>query len=584
MGMSVRVSRVHRSAPQQPKKTHVASAADAHSASAQAATGKTQWLARLGDHVRAGAIWVVTRLTRAEWGFVALLIFCYGYFVTPAGTNTISRYDMIYALMHGPAIIDPHAGNTIDISFYHGHYYSPRSLGLSLLAVPILFIWSHITNIDQLQSFKGLTIQIAVLSAFTVMPACVVGALTLKRFVERLRPQLAETPLPMVVAGAFALGTIAFPFGATLFSEAFGGALAFIGFYLIYRARSQPQPWRRVFVGGLLVGFAVISEYPVGLVMLILFGYVLVSFAGRRLSMLLTFLAGIAPSALLLGWYNWFAFGNPLNLSYGFVTDQEFSGQHQGFFGITLPHPDGLWAILVYPRGILLESPFLLLIPLGLARWLGGYLRQQRLLASSQPTTRLGRWWRWLAATPEGWVALAMCVLYPLVISSYFIPMAGENLPGPRLLTPLLPFACLALIWVVDDARRWVRWFFSISLCYAVALAFIFVASGVRELSTYQAFPIADLYWPVMHTGYVPAQNGMTPPNIGVLWFALPQGLSLYVALAPLAIWTFFAVRAIIRTQPGNTGNVSAVASEKAEAKTETTIPMPPARALAGSR
>src|SRR6516164_8984937 len=79
-------------------------------------------------------------VSRTEWLFFALLLLCYAFFLEPAGTNTISRYDMVWALAHGTAIIDPLHKNTIDVSYYHGHYYSPRSIGLSLLALPVFEI------------------------------------------------------------------------------------------------------------------------------------------------------------------------------------------------------------------------------------------------------------------------------------------------------------------------------------------------------------------------------------------------------------------------------------------------------------
>jgi len=72
----------------------------------------------------------------------------------------------------------------------------------------------------------------------------------------------------------------------------------------------------------------------------------------------------------------------------------------------------------------------------------------------------------------------------------------------------------------------------------------------VRMLSTYGAFPLTDLYWPILSTGKVPARNGATPPSLTSLWFGAPHWLSLYLILAPLAIWTYFAVRAVLRGAP----------------------------------
>ncbi|HEY8326446.1 MAG: hypothetical protein ACHQ1E_11085 [Ktedonobacterales bacterium] len=471
---------------------------------------------------------VATALTISEWAFAALVFFCYIYFVTPAGTNTISRYDMVYALAHGGANIDLHASNTIDVSYFHGHWYSPRSLGLSLVAVPVLFVIGHFFDLD---NYAQLTItqQIALLNAFTLAPAAVAGALALRRFVARLRPTLANSPLPYVVAGMFALGTLAYPFSTTLFSHMFGGALIFVAFYLIFRARQVERPTWRLVVAGLLTGLAVISEYPAGVILLLLCAYIWFGFPGRRIQTLVLFGVGIAPSALALAAYNWWAFGNPLSLSYGFVSGSEFQGQHSGFFGITLPKPDGLWQILVYPRGLLIESPFLVLIPLGLYRWYrqhGDYHL-------------------------EALVAIAVSVIYPLMISSYFLPMAGENLPGPRLLTPALAFACLGLIWVVDDPRAWLRRSLVVALGFSLVMSYLYEATGVRIYHNYGAYPLTDLFWPTISTGFVPIRDGPTPDTLGSAWLHLPLTWSLLLGAIPIALWFYAAARALLRRDPG---------------------------------
>jgi hypothetical protein len=519
----------------------------------------------------------LARLFQSDRVFAGLLALCYVFYLTPAGTNTLSRYDMVYALAHGTAIIDIHAGNTIDVSYYQGHWYSPRSLGLSLLATPLLWLLSHITTLDNTAQFT-LTQQIAYLNAFTVLPVAIMAAVALRRFVAHLRPSLASTPLPMVVAGAFALGTLAYPFSTTFFSHAFGGGLAFIGFYLLYRAREKENAGAWVILSGLLLGLAVISEYPVGVIVVLLFAYIWLVFPRQRLLMTGAFIVGLMPSVLLLGWYNWFAFGSPLHLSYAYVSDPAFSGQHDGFFGITTPHLDSLWSTLVFPRGLLIESPFLLLVPLGLARWLRRGYRATATVsasASSPLRRRLRRIWATLQApgTPEALVSLAVVVLYPLAISSYFLPMAGENLPGPRLLVPMLPFACMALAWVVDHPRRWLRIVFAVSLVYGVAMSFLFVALGVRIYHTYLPFPLTDLYWPLISSGgIVPARNGETPQSLLTLIRGFPSGIAFWFLPLVLSVWMTLAVRALVsrrqhhRARPAATAPSSGVEARTPEA------------------
>lgn len=461
------------------------------------------------------------RLTWLEWSFVALVVFCYVFFLEPANTNSLSRYDMVSALAHGTAIIDYHAGNTIDVSLYHGHYYSPRSIGLSLVAVPVLAALHVIEALRH--DTTTLTIQIALLNMFTVVPVAIIAIIAFERFVLRLRPALARTSLPLVAAGSLGLGTLFFPFALAFFSHAFGGALAFLAFFLLYRARESLHPEWHALGAGLLMGLAIISEYPTGVIMIILAVYIFFVFPQRRIPMLIWFAIGMAPSALILGWYDWFAFGNPLHISYEYVAGTEFVGQKDGLFGVTLPRLGAYWEILVWPRGLLVESPFLIFVVLG--------------------------FWRWLrsAARPpaEALVCIAVTIAYSSVVASYFLPMAGENLPGPRLLVPMLPFTCLSLAWIVGHPSRLLRSVYGVLLAFGTVATYLYVVLGVREYHTYVTYPIKELFLPVMRTGNVPKLNGDTPPNLATLWFHLPQNISIYIMLIPLLAWIAFALRAL---------------------------------------
>jgi hypothetical protein len=473
-------------------------------------------------------------VSRTEWLFFGLLVLCYAFFLEPAGTNTISRYDMVWALAHGTARIDALHNNTIDISVYNGHYYSPRSLGLSLLAVPVFDVVQLIMNHPPVTK-ATMNVAIPFINLFTVVPIAIIATIVFYRFVLRLRPDLSGTPVPFIVTTAFALGTLEYPFAVSFFSHAMGGCLMLIGFYCLYRARSSPAPDRLILLGGLLAGYAAITEYPTGIIMLALCGYILAVFPGRRLRMLILFGVGMLPSALLLGWYDWIAFGSPFHLSYDSVScssaaTAQFCGQHTGFFGVTIPQLSGLVEILAWPRGLLVESPFLIFVVLGFVRW----------------------WRAGVRPSAELLVCLVVSVVYPLAISSYYLPMAGENLPGPRLLVPMLPFACLALAWAVDSKNDIVRSVFAGLLAMGVLLSVLYVVTGVREYHTMLTYPITNLYLPVLSTGYIPRGlgNGPTPENLTTYYLGLSQSVSMYVVLAPLAVWTIYICFALIYWRP----------------------------------
>ncbi len=205
---------------------------------------------------------------------------------------------------------------------------------------------------------------------------------------------------------------------------------------------------------------------------------------------------------------------------------QQFSGQHSGLFGINLPQPAGLEQILAWPRGLLVESPFLIFVVFGFIRW-----------------------WR-SAARPsaELLVCLAISIIYPLLIASYYLPMGGQNLPGPRLLVPMLPFVCLALAWALDVKNILVRGAFAVLLALGVLLSYLYVVLGVYEYHTILTYPIANLYLPVLQNGSVPIQMGRipTPYNLATLYFNMAQPGSLYIVLVPLAAWTMYLAVSLV--------------------------------------
>jgi hypothetical protein len=134
---------------------------------------------------------------------------------------------------------------------------------------------------------------------------------------------------------------------------------------------------------------------------------------------LIRYLAGTLPAAILLGAYDWAAFGAPWHLSYRYI-DNFLSGQQQnGFFGIAHPHLVQSFEVFAGPGGLLVASPVLVLAGIGLV-----------LVGREYPA--------------EAAVCGAVGLLFVFLNCGYFLPYGGVS-PGPRFLIPALPFLALGL-------------------------------------------------------------------------------------------------------------------------------------------
>jgi hypothetical protein len=119
----------------------------------------------------------------------------------------------------------------------------------------------------------------------------------------------------------------------------------------------------------------------------------------------------------------------------------------------------------------------------------------------------------------------------------------------------MLPFLCLALAWAVDDKNVAVRSVFAVLLAIGVLLSYLYVVLGVREYHLVLTYPIANLYLPVLSSGYVPHAPGFgpTPQNLASYYLGVAQQASIYIVLIPLAVWTIYICIALISWNPATT-------------------------------
>lgn len=352
-----------------------------------------------------------------------LLAFIFSYFYQKGGANGNSRFDLIFAsVQDGNLYIDDYfdkPGNeTIDRAYFNGHYYSDKAIGPSIvgavLYLPVYWMQRSFLHLDQ-QTLKWILTFLVI-----GLPSAVAGSLlyilSLYLSGNRLRAYLTTL--------AITLGTMYLPFGVIFFSHQFTASLLFCAFFMIFFLKEQRRPLKPgySFLIGLLLGWALISEYPSALIIVFLVIYYLSAIWRNHdyrswRSIIFPMLGGVIPIMMQL-LYNKLCFGNFLSIGYSNLEDQYFSeSMSQGVMGITWPNMQVLFYATFHPTmGLFWQSPVLLLSFFGAA-----ILCLQRRFRE------------------EGILAAGIILCYIVILSGYYMWWGGWSL-GPRHLIPMLPF------------------------------------------------------------------------------------------------------------------------------------------------
>jgi hypothetical protein len=326
--------------------------------------------------------------------------------------NQSSHYDLIRALDAGRTTIDAGPYHTKDKAYYKGHFYSARAPGLAIYSLPFYEL-IHAVDAPALaresRALRGEDEMIYFVGLWgSVLPGLVM-LLLVWRVAERFEPGYGG-PTAVVLG----LGTMVLPFSTLLFSHVFAATLGFAAFAITIRERAGPPRPLLLAAAGVLMGYAIASEYPLALVAGVV-GLYLLSRPGalaikpvatRAGAYLLGGLVGIVP--LLL--YNHAAFHSWTHLAYSNIPQQ-----HQGFFGISAPSLRVLATLLFDSRGLLTLSPVL---AIGVVGTVLLYRRGNR---------------------AEALTIAGICALFLGYNSGYYLPFGG-GAPGPRFLITMLPF------------------------------------------------------------------------------------------------------------------------------------------------
>ncbi|MFQ3661971.1 MAG: hypothetical protein SNJ69_06210 [Chloroflexaceae bacterium] len=482
-----------------------------------------------------------------------LLFTCYSY-VLPRWSdwNQNSRLNLVLALVDdGTVSIDRYVANTGDYAIYRGRAYTDKPPGLSFLALPVYMALSPALSIppvrERLEAIgSGAAFQSTLredgsgLQADKVRFALVQYALTLVVVATAAAAlgvvfylalaRLGVAPsLAALGALAYGLGTSAAPYAGNFYSHQVAAALLFGAFFVAWpRNDEEGRPaYVRGLLCGLLLGWAVISEFPVALPATLIGLYALARRGWRWVGPLA--IGGAVPVALLIT-YDLVAFGTPLPIGYAHSALWQ-EQHHTGFMSITTPHAEALWGLTFGAfRGLFVRAPWLLLaLPAAIVWWRGG--------------ARRAEWWL-LLLTP-----LALILFYGSSVMWW-----GGFAAGPRYIVPIIPFLALSAAWFA--ARLWTR---PEGRAAVVTLVIASIALVWIESLAGQLFPSDAIRntW----TGYVlPAwAAGDIARNLG-----MALGLAGPLSLTPLLLTTLVLAALMVipprnhRSQPAATVRVRA--------------------------
>ncbi len=457
--------------------------------------------------------WARTFFTPTGWTLF-LMIFLSTIYIFPrwADWNQNSRLDLVLALVEqGTLQIDAFVENTGDYARVNGHYYSDKAPGLAFAAVPVYATLHRILVAPLAEPITGVlerspafratlnpagtgvspwkvrfAIAQVVLSALMVALPSAAIAFGLHGF---LRHRFGAHPVTWLVPLAYGLATPAFAYANLFVAHQFVAALLMAAFALAWGIR---QGW----LGegwwvplGVLLAYAVVSEYPA---VLIAGAIALYGLGGWRAGVpiiarrTLRLAAGGIPPLLLAAWHNAVAFGSPFELGYTYsALWQEV--HRQGFFSLRGPSLEALWGITFSPyRGLFFRSPFLLL----------GFFGFWQMLR--EPV------WR-----AEGWLA-AWVTLSFVTFNASSVMWDGGFAVGPRYLLPMVPFLALAAGFAVPTLMRHRAGWLAVGLLGLWSLGMVMLESlAGQQFPQYQRFPLVEYVWPRWQAGDIARNWGM---------------------------------------------------------------------------
>lgn len=440
------------------------------------------------------------RLTVLTCGLFFCLIYFFHRFPGAPNPNEYSRIYQIRAIVEQKTLaIDSMISrykHLMDKSEYKGHFYSDKSFGLTLMALPLYYVYFNISGACADNEWMKYF-----LSIFCVIIPHIIFILMLYLNYVFAKP---HRRLREFVWIGYSLGTIVFAYCGLFYSHVTGASLLAISFIIIDKYRKKMSISISALTGFLL-GLSVIVEYPLAIIVFWLFIFFLINLIKDKKMYL------ILPAVILFFipifvqlWVNYLSFGDWFTTGYAHKKSVSQIYYHsKGFFGVALPSVESMWGILFSPsRGLYYFSPFLM---------------------AAYPVIFKNLFGRKRDSVIES--IILMCIIFCFTwFSASVVDWKGGWTVGPRYYIGAIPFLIIAILRFGFPAFRRKR---TRNFSYGLMIASIFwgIIHCVDNTAGFPFIP-ESFSVPLWNFSAVLISKGYVSPNIGNL-FGLKGELSL---------------------------------------------------------
>jgi len=403
--------------------------------------------------------------------YIRLFVFffiTYAYFFQGGGWTQNTRICLTRAILHEQTFIidsykedsqDPYFEfvNTGEWAFRDGHYYTNKSPGLSIMAIPGYALGEalmrrlvpdepdkQVLGASYLASVSTVALSGALL--------CVLMLHMLYHFFGFSRGR----SLALVLI--FGTGTLFFSYSTAFYCHSVSSFCCMLALVLLMQIRHNrtKHATLQAALAGVAASLAVLVEASTLYLMPCFILYLLSCRHGRLLTVV--FLAACVPAGLFQLYYNWVCFGGPLETSYAHANPAVMFYENGSLFGS--PTLRRLLELTVLPyRGLLVSSPILIMaIPGIVLLFKKKNLRAEMIFSAA--------------------VALIFLTLITSVHAWY-----GGSAPGPRYLVPVYPFMFLLTIYAFKKFPRTYTAvaLFSICINFAITIVAIDIPGDIRS-------------------------------------------------------------------------------------------------------